>query len=366
MKNLTLIPILLPTEDASRFYTSKVNVDKSLRLSSIKESSTDYTINYHLYLCSTLPIKEGDWFIQHNENESILRKAVSYDWFEKNVKQKSKTENYLHDFFSIHKYYPYPMATKNLQDEMEDKVNGLVGYRELIEFTTDPNLQSRIQNIEVKSNEIYKDNNVLIPKAIVGVPAIDKNSKAWVKSYKIEIPHMRLGHEINKGETVETKEVNFLEEFVNRYNQFVNRYNQKDNQKGVDVEKLAEKYAEENNYNLEEHDEGGFIGINESAFAKHLITFHNQALQSNAGGFSLEDVEKAKDLLEKASYRLGQAIDIFNGSSRLNTNKNEDKYMRMVDVKDEIENFIQSFTKEQSKTDIVIEYNQETKTLIFK
>ena len=48
---------------------------------------------------------------------------------------------------------------------------------------------------------------------------------------------------------------------------------------------------------------------------------------------------KEKQLLESAAYRLSQAIDIFNGSSGLNTGA-EDKYSKMVDLCDEINEFL--------------------------
>ena len=91
------------------------------------------TLGGHGSLAKTPVLKkyENDFFIQHNDvNDSFLRKAVSYKWFEKNVKAKATTQNYLHDFYTLNGYSPYPMVKKTLQEEMQDPANALKGFRE--------------------------------------------------------------------------------------------------------------------------------------------------------------------------------------------------------------------------------------------
>lgn len=61
--NRELTYVLLPTENNSNIYQSKTSLDKSLKVSLSKEPSTDYTINYFLYILSNDEIKENDWFV---------------------------------------------------------------------------------------------------------------------------------------------------------------------------------------------------------------------------------------------------------------------------------------------------------------
>ena len=42
------------------------------------------------------------------------------------------------------------------------------------------------------------------------------------------------------------------------------------------IMKTAKEFAEEHQYDLEEHDEGGYLGINENAFAKLLDEYADQ------------------------------------------------------------------------------------------
>ncbi len=94
-----------------------------------------------LFVTSYDAIEENDYFIQHNGGEdSFLRKAVSYEWFDENVKRKATTQNCLHDFNILNGYTPYPMLKKTLQEEMEDPINGLKGYREKVVASTDKNI----------------------------------------------------------------------------------------------------------------------------------------------------------------------------------------------------------------------------------
>jgi hypothetical protein len=50
----------------------------------------------------------------------------------------------------------------------------------------------------------------------------------------------------------------------------------------IDINKEAEEYAELNQYDLSEHDEGGYLGINEKTFAKHLIEFATNSKATQA------------------------------------------------------------------------------------
>ena len=114
----------------------------------------------HLYVISDDYITENDFFIQHNEEESILRKAVSYDWYNKYVRDVATTENYLHDYYDIHGYYPYPMVFKTLQDEMEDSINGLKDYREKVICSTNSIIKSTVNlTDDFLFNYIYTYNN---------------------------------------------------------------------------------------------------------------------------------------------------------------------------------------------------------------
>jgi len=76
-------------------------------------------------------------------------------------------------------------------------------------------------------------------------------------------------------------QINLLEEFVKRYN---NR-----NVKGVDVKKI---FAENFEKNMRENNVAGFKRAYPTLYNRVIIPSMNQALQSNAGGFSLEDMRK--------------------------------------------------------------------------
>lgn len=73
MKNQTLISYLIPTEDASPLYLYEGKLDVSCVEGGIKSLSKD-CINKHLYLCSTLPIKEGEYYIDSNGEVVKLKK----------------------------------------------------------------------------------------------------------------------------------------------------------------------------------------------------------------------------------------------------------------------------------------------------
>lgn len=59
-----------------------------------------------------------------------------------------------------------------------------------------------------------------------------------------------------------------------------------------DVEQLVKKYAESSaQYDLESHDEGGYLGINTKEFAKHLLLFYKAASKGKL--YSEEDLKQA-------------------------------------------------------------------------
>jgi hypothetical protein len=60
--------------------------------------------------------------------------------------------------------------------------------------------------------------------------------------------------------------------------------------------KTAKEFAEERQYDLEEHDEGGYLGINENAFAKLLDEYADQ---------KVNELNKAEDELIIAGLEEG-------------------------------------------------------------
>lgn len=64
--NKDITAIFLPTDKASNIYRSKTSLDKSMKVSSILESPTDYTTNYFLYILGDFKTsedkcKQGEW-----------------------------------------------------------------------------------------------------------------------------------------------------------------------------------------------------------------------------------------------------------------------------------------------------------------
>lgn len=185
--------------------------------------------------------------------------------------------------------------------------DGLIGSRlKKIEFTTDPKLWD-IRMIDVISGKTEN----------TGVPVIDGNTKA-IKPLK---------HWYSKTET----QVNFLEEYCRCYNQ-------KDNQKGVDVGKLRELMCVYQVYNKD----GELKPFLETELGKDMFS-EVKALQSNAGGFSLNDMEK--------SFRAGQ--------KREETDWKNSESEHQQPYSPTFPEFIQSLTKEQPKGDIIIECEME-------
>ena len=269
MKNITLTPILLPTEDASRLH-----IEQNGSLEYYGNSLPSLEANpQHLYLCSTLPIPDVHYTRQYPNISTYKRKY------------------YLHN---------------------DSKVIG-----EIL-FTTDPKLIAD------------------------GVPAIDGNTKAesvdYLKGYKVNFLEeyckcYKQNDKISERKTIEQckDEVAIKHRFskwmylpqaiqLSLIDKACELYaKQKDNQKGVDVEKLAENV----------------ISFNIAGEKKEFISWDicKEALQSNAGGFSLE-----------------QARQIWNYAGNFFDEKGE----RM-----NFDSFIQSLTKEQPKGDIIIECEME-------
>lgn len=326
---LQLFPALLPTEDASPIVKFIGNLGKGTLVyePTLAKREKDEQ-NQHLYLCSTLPIKEGDW--------AMFGKHLG-----KVVRIYTDKENY------------------HLLEFENSGVDVLVKNCVRVEFTTDLKL--------CKMRKILKTGTTDSPElgkikswtyGDVEVPAIDGNTKA--------ISHVTARNGLGK--------VSFLEEYCKRYNQkgvdwesqrvaygnslreilepelqkdnqkgdvekldgdkwkltaklyelaegkigvvdmleWIDDYNQKGNQKEtnsikersilvpqgikdmvskrveeVDVEKLAEKYICDGKdfkaEGLSEYQNGKMNGF---------VDGYNQALQSNAGGFSLEEVKE--------------------------------------------------------------------------
>jgi uncharacterized protein YktA (UPF0223 family) len=142
MKNTPTFPIvMIPAWKPNYFYKQLIMWhDSTLKVAPWTDADANFKKIHtpqELYITSYDAIKENDFFIQHNdEQESFLRKAVSYKWFEKNVKAKATTQNYLHDFCTLNGYSPYPMVKKTLQEEMQDPANALKGFREKVIAST--------------------------------------------------------------------------------------------------------------------------------------------------------------------------------------------------------------------------------------
>ncbi len=170
-------------------------------------------------------------------------------------------------------------------------------------------IEENLELITIRKPEYFsKIEFTTDPKLIAdGVPKIDGNTQVilWNEGASQEL----LGH--GKG--------NFLQ-------QYCEYYNQKDNQKGVDVEKLLfDKFhhAYQDPYIRKEH-----IPIIANVISEHI--------QSNAGGFSLDDMKKCFTvaMTEGAGWEAGMPAPSF-------------------------AKYIQSITKEQPKRDIIIECEME-------
>ncbi len=145
MKSTSTFPIvMIPAWKPSYLYKQLIMWhDSTLKLEPWTDVGNFNKIHIpqELYITSYDDIREGDFFIQHNGDiESFLRKAVSYKWFEDNVKAKATTPSHLHDFYSLNGYAPYPMVKKTLQEEMQDPKNALKGYREKVVAATNRNI----------------------------------------------------------------------------------------------------------------------------------------------------------------------------------------------------------------------------------
>ena len=71
---------------------------------------------------------------------------------------------------------------------------------------------------------------------------------------------------------------------------------------------------------------------------KFIQYFKRLFCKANVSGSLPSD--EVRELLLEAQYRLGQAVDIFNGSSGLATG-GEDKYSKMNDCIDNIQEFLE-------------------------
>ena len=260
MKNQTLTPILLPTEDASLFFRGKELVyfpSLCLHSKGLDEEG-EMILPQHLYLCSTLPILVDDWMIR---NDNVLIKATEFTGIEERDASKK------------------------------------------IEFTTDP----KLHKVTAKEGRYV---------SLDGVPAIDGNTKAL-----IDLPRKLLDASV--------LEVNFLEEYCNRYNQ-------KDNQKVIlDTEQII----------YEEIVFKDGVTFNSDGKKQIVSAMERYKNQSNAGGFSLEDM----------LYIVRHTIKQW---SSLNEQREKD-HKQLVEnwIDNDLKLLIQSLTKSQPKGDIIIELN---------
>jgi hypothetical protein len=67
----------------------------------------------------------------------------------------------------------------------------------------------------------------------------------------------------------------------------------------IDINKEAEEYAELNQYDLSEHDEGGYLGIDEKTFAKHLIEF-----ATNSKATQAKVIQGQIDVLKEVDFNM--------------------------------------------------------------
>lgn len=287
---LRLIPVLLPTEDKNVLLYTSPNGKINLVQSGQKVLLGTNAKNQNLYLCSTLPIKEGDWRIGGNPCKITKHKSID-DKYVENVNR--------HETYSKH------------------------GFKR-IEFTTDPKLIAD------------------------GVGKIDGETIVWIET------------KTGIGEIKNITHGNFLFEYCKRYNQ-------KDDQKGVDpnngvwvraserlpIGEAGTIYAVRMWAHRESGDvnaycemcllENGNVRIDNDEIPGHYAILEHydwldESIQSNAGGFSLDDINTAINMARKVR------------DSENSTYSNEE--------------IIKSLTKEQPKGDIVIELNDGN--LIFK
>lgn len=173
-----------------------------------------------------------------------------------------------------------------------------------IEFTTDPKLFERW---------VRHDGMEEIGKFITGVKEIDSNTEAWIEQKSFP----------------EVRTVPFLQTFVTLYNK---KYNKKE----VDVDELANELTEkyygkklsEITHEIEE--------LEADHYRSGIIVGYNKALQSNAGGFSLDDMR-----------------NLANSVAEFVSHHEPDEFYEWLEKK--LEKY--SLTKFQSKGDIIIKLN---------
>lgn len=90
--------------------------------------------------------------------------------------------------------------------------------------------------------------------------------------------------------------------------------------------------------NIVEKEPVAFLLSNALRLPKERLEALTEALieRTDCGTNLKKEIERLKELLKEASYRLTQAIDVFNGSSGLETGDG-DKYIKMVDCVDKIQ-----------------------------
>jgi len=257
---LDLEAVLIPTEDASVLCI--ISNEMYSFDNSRNKRNGDGIKNHHLYLCSTREIKEGDWFIIQIENNFEVHKAIGFT--ETRIKFKSNNQEFT-SFKEESKKVEFTSNPKLIADGVPAlPEKALFYYKEKIAGRGDYKAVNFLSYFCEQYNQ----------KQSANVKGVDVNAKEILLEV---VANNNNSFDIDRDVKTTEDVLKAMEEYKN----------QSANVKGVDVEKLAEeKYPNE-----------VFVDINiVKSLRKAFIKGYNQALQSNAGGFSLEDINKAIDM----------------------------------------------------------------------
>ena len=290
MKNtLDLTPILLPTKDASELFIHKGG-NLCLNKTGIREK-TEFVSPQHLYLTSNREIKEGYYYYSFKFNDiqkSIKGELVKGDYddciiieFTTDPKLIANGVLAIPEFITIKE----KESGDSIRDGWNKRVNFLEEYCKRYNQKDSDNLEER---------KIVKAQQYALSKCGAGeMGSLTKVKLAWENGFETALTY------------------------------------QKDNQKGVDAEKLVETFLKTKMFTKATcyTDNGTFYIDGLKALIVGVIKEY-QSLQSNAGGFSLRDMEEA--------FQTGKVFQSCGSEITFGE-------------------FIQSLTKSQPKGDIIIE-----------
>lgn len=301
MKNensLSLTPVLLPTSDASEIFIDVDNKELCYAENSALKTHAKYPCQY-LYLTSARDMKKGDWAMFYSQPSKVLEINGG----------SAKIET-------------HGIVSENDAETINSiKGEGTAKAGETCIMIHSFSL-SRMQKIEFTTD----------PKLIAdGVPALPE--KAFMR-----MPNSSLqgkGHEVS-----------FLPEFVSSYN---NR-----NVKGVDVEKLATKYATND----------GMMAYVFPEKKKAFSAGYSQALQSNTRMFSLEDMRLLWDFFIDGHHGLEgnpESFDEWLNQAKLTSKQGKiDMWCEM-----EEDSYVSNYSREGTVKYLKIKLNKDGQPIIY-